>query len=493
MRAGQLAQALEDFQSINSKDVVRGELPLFANLARRLGQTELALRVLRPFVRPDATHPTDSHVEEKLEYAMALIKLGAINEGLKLLEGINPELYPNRFLYGAFGCIYQWNYREAAQLLEKYCAHTQVPAYSRLTAQANLLSCYQFIGDTDHAFPLIDELLLKTRESGALRLRRNILTLAAQAYIHDQKWSEAVEALHETSNPDYGQASGLDKLLNAKWSLILDLHREGASAELKARFELLIHGAVELKNYETLRDLDFYRGLFFGDAELLVHVYFGSPYDSYKTKIQIAYEERYSKPLRLPSSYAWKLGGSQEKKPSAAPRQIDVLDGRNSYSDHRLKPGQLLQKYFSILTRDFYRPLSLHQIHDEIFQEHYFNPVTTPKRIHQLTHRLNAWLKDAKVPLEICSKNNFLEIQAHAPVDIVVGNLVFIDNKLAAFLSHLHSKFSNISFTSLEVAAALKIPPRSATRLLKAATDQGFVLRLASGPKTRFALNTKQI
>jgi hypothetical protein len=117
----------------------------------------------------------------------------------------------------------------------------------------------------------------------------------------------------------------------------------------------------------------------------------------------------------------------------------------------------------------------------------------TPKKIHQLNFRLNEWLKNAKIPLEVRSKNNFLEILPRRPLEIQISNTNIAEPKLAIFIGNLNQNFTRKSFTSHEASIALNIPLRSVTRLLRSAIEQGYVMRLGAGPKSLFTLNTKLI
>ncbi len=475
---------------LDPKDLGREDTWFFANLMRRIGDGDAALKVLRPYVRPSVKNQVLASSEEKLEYAMALIKVGAINEALRLLDGIDPLKYPNRSLYASFGHISQWNYLAAARDLESYLSHPDVEEYQRLTARVNLLSCYIFVGNLDGAKPLLDALLESTRLSGVLRLRRNILNLAAQAAIALGDWEAARQVLDEAASTLTGQGASLDQALIDKWSLVLALNRDGPHAHLEERLWQLRQRGLQIASHELVRDMDYYRGLFFKKLPLLNHVYFGSPFASYREKIREAYAKMHGESFSTPDVFAWVPGEQDAHK---AKGWIRVADGRNSFGASYLKPEQLKQKLFVLLAKDFYRPVGLYQIHDELFDdEQYFNPLSTPKKIHQILFRLNEWFREAGIPMEAASKEHFFALSPLSPLQVLVGQEKTVDPKLADFCARLRTAFGQVEFRSQDVCERLGLVRRTATELLKKCVEEGLLTHLGGGPTSRFTLTSSK-
>lgn len=492
IRAGNAVEALTQLKNINPKSLTRAHLSVYANLCRRLGESNEAIKCLRPYVRSSAKNPQIASDAENLEYGAALINLGAVSEGIRLLDSLSESKHPLKLLYTSFGFISQWRYLEAATVLEAYVGHPEVLEYQALTAKANLLSCYVFAQTFEKVDVLIDELLERSEKSKSALLHRRISLLAVQSHIFRNQWTKAQEFIAKAENSLGTSASPLDYLLLTKWKLILKLNTQQPGDALLGELSDLRTTAQKLKSFETLRDLDFYQSIFFNDRALFEHVYFGTGYESYKAKMLSAYRDRQGCELALPESYRWELLPSNPERgvtnKSNNEDWIDSRTGKNSFSDSYLNNEKMCHKFFQLICSDFYRSLSLYQVYDVLFDEAFFNPISTPNKIRQIVYRLNKWLADNSIPLEVHSEQHFFNIRAHQPLSIVVGRQKAQHPKYEAFLAELNSVFGDKNFSSLEAQKALKVSRRKISYLLKDCVELGVIEWIERGPKSKYQI-----
>ncbi len=488
IKLAKFGEAQEALDKVNSKNLSRIDLVLYANLARRLGKMDDAILALRPFVRPKARDQIEATEDERLEYAMALIKIGAVNEGLKLLHDIDGNEHPNKYLYSAFARITEWNYQEAALLLESYTQNDKIDSYSDLTARVNLLSCYLFEGQNDKASILIDYLLEKTSDNSLHRLRKNVLHLASQLCIQSRKFEEAKKFLDKATASDEKSNSTIDQLLLNKWQVIWSLHKNGPSSQIMMALDDIKIIAEDLNNYETIRDVDYYLGIYFNQHEVLKQLYFGTPYANFRKKILHYYEKINGKSLHLPDVYNFEFPKKFEPEDEASNSFIQVADGVNSYSDSYLPPGKAMQQLLGLVVKDTYRPLTIHQIHNELFDESFYNPNSTPKKIKQLIYRLSHWFEENSIPLELVLKKNFVTLVADKPIALRIQNTDAVDPKIMSFLMEVKEIFGSDSFSSRDISVRLEKPIRTTTKHLKIALDNSLIEKIGAGPNTKFKI-----
>lgn len=487
IRAGQIAEAESQLSELKVADLSRDQLSHVANLYRRSGKPEDALRVLRHYVRPKSKSPQKAHIEEVFEYAVSLIKLGAINEGCKLLEPISGKEHPDKYLHLAFAHISLWDYHQASQLLEEYRRHPKITSYSRLIAEVNLLSCYVFLGQDAASEELLATLISQTQSPDYKRLWSGVFRSKTQLHLIKGEISQAKMALAE-SYSSVESRSALDDLLFEKWSAIIQLHESGPCEQMKEILNALKIKALELQHFETLRDLDFYEALHFKEQRQIFHVFFGTPYESYREKIRASYRKLHGRELDIPPVYTrFLLPPNFSGKPHGA-GSLHIANGINTFSKASLVPGQLLQSFLKLLSRDFYKPVGIYQVHQELFQEHFFNETSTVTKIRQLVHRLNTWFKENSIPLEVHSRKAFFHLTAKVPLNLIFTENPAFDPRLEKLSLDLKKAFGKKYFTVKEVAKYLKMPHRTATTYIRKAHQAKLIERDGAGPKTKYQL-----
>src|SRR4051812_43623065 len=98
---GQIAAAQAAIERRLKKPVTRAGYAPLAALAWRAGIPEAGLRLLRRVVKPELEGGDAATDLERAEYAQCLIRIGAAEEGEKILSRLDPRKVPRVHLYRA--------------------------------------------------------------------------------------------------------------------------------------------------------------------------------------------------------------------------------------------------------------------------------------------------------------------------------------------------------------------------------------------------------
>jgi hypothetical protein len=441
----------------------------------------MALRVLNPIVRPSARKQGNPTGEEKAEYAASLTRAGAVSEALTILETIDPTAVPTALLYESFALVTQWRYTETIPLLERYLASKGLSDYQRLVGQVNLAAAMVAERRHEDARPMLDALAEETRRLGLSLLHGNSLELSAQNAILAKRWRDA-EAFLGRAEAALAKSGGLDELFVRKWRAVLSLLRDGGAIAVAA-LEYVRGEALARRHWETTRECDLFLAIGCRDEKLALALYFGTPYPAYRARIQVELGGR----LQLPETYEWDLADPRWGQPSVQHRkttQIDLLV-RAGDKGNGFKAGQLLHRLLLFLSRDFYRPARVASIHAEVYPDEYFNPVSSPTRVHQIVKRLKQSLERAAVPIAIVEDQGTYRLRATTPCRLLLPGIA-PKSRADALLDRLKARAGDREFSATEAAAWLSLSPRTTLRLLTAAVSSGACRRTGAASAVRY-------
>ncbi len=468
IRQGSGRLARRELQRARKTKVPRPHVRRLAELARRAALPDLALRLLNPIVRPSAKHVVQASTEEQAEYAAALIRAGAPQEGLEILNRLPADRLPSIYLFQSFSLIGQWRYAEVIPLLKRYLASAELTPYQRLVGLINLVPAYLFEEKTDEAEGMLEELREQTQAKGLGLLRGNALELSAQWAIEKKQWGRANRYLDEALTTLVA-AGTLDVLFVRKWRAIAEVLR-APSAGRKRVLHDVRREAFSLSHWETVRECDFYGAIAFRDERLATHLYFGTPHEPYRARVLKEIGR-----LRIPDSYAWDLPGVGPS--SRRPRTLD----RASI----LTEGQTLHRLLAALTKDFYRPQRIASLHADLFPREFFNPLSSPTRVHQLVRRLRRWMLDDKTTLTVKEMEGSYSLAATSPCRLVVTRDGTFSRE-RSWDDRLRAKSRAREFSASQAARWIESSERTASRYLLEATRQGRLVRVGKSSATRY-------
>ncbi len=422
IKTGQWRKAQKALVNLKRRKLPREILVDFAALCRRANYPGLGISVLRPVIYSNSKK-LDATVTaaEKVEYAYCLIRVGANQEARHLLS--DPLLQGSAEIVAILATLHikDWNYPAAIPLFCRFLQVKELSEYSRRTGQLNLASCLLFEGKVSEAQTLTTEVLASALFMSHAIFAGTALRLAGTVAFELGEYEAAV-AHFEKSYEQFPESNLVDRFLTRKWMGITHFVLSNGDKPSIDEIQDLYREATTWKNWESIRDLDFHIACHRKDEKKLAHLFYGTPYRSYKKKIEGRFTD-----LTIPENYEWRLGKSPtpqgKTKAKAKPKKAPVID----WSQAKSRPPEPIQCLLSILTSDFYRPFGLVELFEKLFQGEFYQSEKSEKNVYQLVLRAQKWLKKTKTPLTVEYNNDGVQLKETSPCTILVrqgGNLM---------------------------------------------------------------------
>jgi len=484
IRQAQVADVRAQIEKINRGDIPREQMADFSDIARRVRSENWGLRLLRPIVRSEVPVYPPPTSDELSNYAGLLIKVGAVSEAQSLLEQLDSEKNISVLTFLSQVHIAQWNYLKASHDLKKIIKRKEASPYQKCVAQVNLVGAYIFLEKYTEADNLLKKILQICQENNWDLLYGNALELSAQVAVSQKKWKEAEEFLNQAQKR-LNQHSHYSLFID-KWKTLSDLFQtkpgsEKCQAYLK-KIEVLSSKAAQLNSWETVRDLDYHVARFLKHQNLLLNIYFGTPYSQYKKRLEKICKEN-----------NWKIPDSYFRKVSSLPaeRVLDLATGLESNRDlvEPLKPGKMLHRFLNILALDFYKPISLGEVFSNLFPDEYFNPDSSPERISQAVKQLRHWFFINEIPIDIQVQNGCYRLQATGAYAFkILKNAKsakdLLDVSFEIRIRQLKIKWPYKSFSISHATNELKISATAVRQLLNEALKRKLLFKTGAGRST---------
>lgn len=471
IRGGEVANAKKKLLKIPRKQVPRLKLATYCQLFRRLQVPIIPLQILNPIVRPSQGITVRAKPDEKIEYAIALIDVGSPEEALGILQTIDTTEAPRTLISQAFAHISLWNYRASLPLLNRYLEHNSLTHYERLVGTVNLLGALVHEKKRSMAEALIPDLLKETERKFG-RLHGNVLLFAAENAVSEKDW-KAGELYLERALKIFGGSDSFEEVFVEKWQAILEAsQRKTNSAK---NFEAVRKRALKVGHLETIRECDRMEAILNKDHDLFLKVYFGTPWEHYREWLC----RDFKGDSTLPKEYLREMGEGITK----------LSERLDFFKDDQLREQPLLLRLFAILNRDFYQSLRIASIHTLLYPDEFFNPFSSPNRIHQLVDRLKVFLKEKKSPLKIAQDEGGYRLKATSSCKTVVHRSLPAIQKSQDLIQELRKYFPNETlFSSGEASEKLKMSSRTVGRFLQDSVAAGAVERIGKRRGTRYRL-----
>ena len=471
LRAGQGQQVAKRLAKLNSAKVPREYRLRLANICRRAGLIAVGLRLLSPVIHSETDrNNSDATSEELAEYAVLLQRSGALEEALSTLGRVDTDAVPAALLYRAFCRFNRWQYEEAIPDLKDYLKNPPSD-YMKIVGQVNLAAALLATDRIDEAQRTLAQVIESARAQGFSRLVGNSLEMRAQVHITKNDFAQAKSDLDEAMSL-FGPEQTLDHLFVRKWKAVL------ASIESSSPLPLMEfrQAAQAQRDWESVREADLFALKIQFDKDKLDHLYFGTPFGSYRERVRrklgTAPEE---------TSYIFGKPGSPT---------LDLLTGEIEGFPH-LTAGGKVHQCLEILTRDFYRPISLGGLFAELFPWEYFEIDSSPNRVHQIIRRTRRWLEDARLPMEVIEDASHYSVRITGDFALLVplerGSVEWHELQL----QKLRSTTSALdAFSASEARTKLGLSVASFKRLASWALEHGKFEKLGAGCATLYRLRT---
>lgn len=439
------------------------DLRTLAELCRRVGWQENAVRILHPVVRPSGRARWKLGPAELAEYAANLSFVGASAEALQILRELNSRQEPRALLFQAFALFGQWDYHQALPLLRTYCDLEVLTDYERQVGNINLLAALVNTGNFEECLERAES-FIGTVPARSL-LWTNALEIQAQAHIFMNSHDKAQRCFEQMAEAPHMRGAAYQLFID-KWRIFNELRTHGVSKSLLKQFDQVTELAREQKRWETVRDCGFLKAWASDDEELARMVFFGSPYPEYRRRII----SRMEISVDIGDSFVWTL------KEGRGGKSLDLR-----YAPVFLKDGDLPLRLLDILVSDFYRPQALASVAARLFPGEYYHPTHSLNKINQVLLRLRQTLDSEGLGLKVEWVRGALKLEALKPLSILVPHPEAERDEWAAV-------FSEGEWLSLDDIQARKaLPRRSLQRKLQEALGQNLLLSRGETRSRRYA------
>lgn len=495
IRSGNASAASSMLSAELLRKPMRSEAVQLAAFARRLGRSELGLRLLHPYVRGNGlVHPT---VEERIEYAGNLIRLGLASEASSMLSPIDLDEHPQGLLFAAFSLNYEWQNKKASELFVRYCDSDRLTDYQRSIGQLNLSESLLRLREFGQADSQLEKLEENCRRSSNLLLLAVVFELKARSLMLRREFELAIE-FNLKSLEIHKNSTSLDALSAKAQSCILQIvaARGKISQALRNKFIQIQAEAGMRRRFELVRDLFFW--LTFLQPENSVtwnRLYLGTRHEGYRNWMCNQQPNRQAPPPE--ESLTFHKGSVLESldhfkggRSSIVPDFIfESNEGRIILSHPvLLKKSQSIHRLIQALVSDIFRPPTVPEIHAMVFPGEYFHPVGGPNRVHQLLNRARAWLKGNNVPLRIRELGSVYFLEAEKSLSLrrssssckAPGDRITYEHLLRLNLK---------VFSANQIEPTLSLSKRQVQRKLKSLCEAGLISSSGSGPNRRYILH----
>ena len=465
-------QVLKELTRLLKQNPDAAARPALARLANRNNAYVLALRILYPFIREDREKKLVASSEILNIYATSLMWIGALEEAkncLSRIDGLTDALLTEAFVLFA-----QWNYQQAIPLLLRYINSTKTTDYQKLVGKINLLASLIATGQLKEARTLSDSLMKVLSQNPLYRLLYgNSLELRAQIEILENSFEAALRTLNESEKALSKQA-GRYLLYVRKWRAIAEIGISNQNQTALNNLALVKQEAVQLRNWETIRDCDFHLARLTNNQELQQRILLGTPYKGYHDRIQ--------------SIFNVSLQTSRDLKycPGNPLSQIQSIGldlnqvSENSFFTSSSWP--LIQ----LMTKDIYRPPRMGLVFSGLYKDEYFDPFTSPQRVRNSVFRFNEWAEACDNKFRIKVLNGDFILSGPEGVSVACTQNSRPLASWQAALKFFKSSNESRSFTSAELAKVLGITQRSASGILKKAVTSNKLQKISSGKNSRY-------
>jgi len=457
LREGRISKAAALLSPLNASQIDRGHRRTLANLARRANLCNLGLRILTPAM---AETPSAA---ESAEYAALLHRIGANEEAIRILEGVDANLAPEALLYLALCHSGRWDHAGAVAPLERYCTHPAVNGYGRalgyLNLFMNLVASEQFARARALIPQLENQLAGHPHQLGLLAQARAEMAVLESDFLEAERQIRLAELLLKDQSADH--------LFARKWRAVIHLITAADSVLLRE----VRRDALNAGEWEMVRDCDYQLLKFAGTQDLFNQLYAGTPVRSYREALVRMTNKRFKiPPVNL-------LGEGE--------RKLDLTTGEINGEDI-FSRKKTLHRVLVALMRDTYRPLRVGGLFLQVFPSQHFDVFTSPDRLHQLIFRLRAILRESGSPVEIVEDNQFYRavVQAGWAVSLEVSERPIEPSHIA----RLRQIFGHEFFTPRSARETLRLTPSALRRLIRSALDANLLVQQGRGPACRYKI-----
>ncbi len=474
IRSGQGHAFRQQLEALNTAHIPINFRLSLANISRRVGLIPLALRILSPRMPLSGLEKSaDTTASEMAEYALLLQRIGSLSEALRLLEKIDTNKEPKALLYRAFCLFKTWEHKSSIPYLKQYVNNIG-DAYQKLVGQLNLAAAYCIAGNYETSLSVTEECLKNALSNEKWRLYANALELKAQNLIHLNKLFSAAQHIEEAAKI-FESHKTFDALFVKKWAAYLEAHQSSSVTPL-IRFKA---HAFKEEAFESAREADLYSLLVRLDVNTYDHVYFGTPFSAYRSRIETLTKN-------ISPNTVYFLGNHN------APL-LDIEAG-TLQGQVVLPLGKKVHQVLNLLTYDLYRPLKLGDMFSSLYEGEHFDIESSPERIYQIVKRTRQFLKESSLPIEVRENKGYYQLHITGSLALKLNRTRTPVEGLNPYLQRLKNFYpASQVFKTSDVRKCLNLKLSKAREVIELGLINGDIIKLGSSSATKYQFAIKNV
>ncbi|MGE4131023.1 MAG: tetratricopeptide repeat protein [Bdellovibrionales bacterium] len=477
IRDGSGNDVAEALDSIPRKGLKPAHLAQIGNLAWRVGRPSRGAFLLSAAFRRQRQLNNPDCPELICEYAQCLTDLGAIPESRLYLQSVSKSIAKAKF-YLASTFIKEWNYQDAIPLLEDYLQNLTDP-YQRTVVNVNLASALVSVGQAGDAERIIRPQINRLKKEGHKLLTGNALEILGQVRFYQGEYQDALRLLTE-SEELLKDSQNAGWLFCKKWQFIVNLALRKAqgkldSAALVDEMGLLRRLCVQRQSWESIRELDFFTGLFTDNEEQIARVYYGTPFLHYRLRMVRHLPPGWSPPEDFVRS-------SEEGR-------IVQLSELMGPQEAALTP--LMKNLIMTLLSDYYSPFRPGSLFGKVFPDEHYNVEGSPHRIFRTVLSCRQALEQKGIVSRIENTKYGYRFRIDKNEGWIIPRFLIESQSwdgVALAQLYLRQVFGQNSFSSAQFAKTFHVSQRSANRMIKSIGQEGTLQEIGQGRAKRFRL-----
>ncbi|MBI3558154.1 MAG: hypothetical protein HY074_17960 [Deltaproteobacteria bacterium] len=479
--------AQTELQRLLKKKLPREALATAANLVRRARWPEKAVQLLHGVVRPErgrlARMPADDF--EKAEFGASLRAIGALNEAVEVLAEISHARFPRAGVYLGIAHIVRWDAEAALPVLERALASSKARQFEHTLGRVYLGIALSYTGrHMQRAEEVLVEVLAASENEEQRLVRQAALEALAMHFTEQRAYARANGYLNQLEKLSTSDGDPVFHLLVEQWRCVAGLAKNSGDANVRRRLGKVREAFCKANQWERARGCDFYSALARDDCKALRELYFSSSYVGFRGRLSAAMAKRGQS--GLPAEYRWNVPAEGSRIAGGAARVLEL--GVPGFGSRM--PERILQA----LSSDTYKPFRVAELHELLYPGEYFNPLSSPARIHQNVLRTRGWLKLKQLPALIVERDGYFSLRATAPLVLALGEVLSKGTekrsrgevRISGCVAKLRAEFGKAEFSAAQAARVLGESPRSARRHLGAAREKSLLTQLGSGRGARY-------
>jgi hypothetical protein len=253
---------------------------------------------------------------------------------------------------------------------------------------------------------------------------------------------------------------------------------EAMSAYLSTRAE-----ALEARSWETLRELDREMALRTRDESLYRQLYFGSPYPSYRSRL----EEAWGSSIGRNDSLEFIIG---DKTHAALGADIvDLSTGR--FGEVSLNAAKVLHRILFTLAADFYRPQTSASLFQVLHPKEIYHPEFGKKRVHQTLFLLRRKIAEIGIPLVVEESSGLYRLQGAPACRVRVPAWSPWETqhwRMDVAKEALFRRGGENEFSSADASGWMGTSHRTTLRILAEGVREGWLLRRGNRNAVRYRM-----